>query len=1049
MKKVFFILILAGIFQVNALEVYSFKAYNPVDSDAFNERMDQDDYLQPFVVSGRVIEAGTKVSLPGVNVSIQGTSIGVTTDIDGYYSIDVPESGSILEFSFLGYKTQSVQVDRSSTVNVELVIDVRSLDEVVVIGYGTVNRRDLSTAVARVDPSRIPSLANNNITELLFGRAAGVRTTLNSAQPGGNISISVRGKGSPLIVVDGIIYPNNPLEPGSGSVELQGVNRGILSSLNPGDIESIEILKDASASIYGVSAGNGVILVTTKKGKPGRMSVNYDVNRSIVQNLEYLEPLGAPDYMRYFNELHLDKYLSDRDMVPFGTRPANLSAYVVPYTEDQIRNIGTGTNWLDQVLRSGSIDNHSLTISGGSENIRYFFSGSYFNQLGTIKESDMQRYTGRVNLSMDISKYLTFNTLFNLSRNIYSNPQAGWQAGGSGSQGFNALQAAIAYPSIVPVYDETGEYSLFSLTGNPVSLLDIMDKTSFQSIFANLSLDIQIIPQKLTAKLSYGNNNEQALRNFFIPSNVFWFQLYQSRVSIAENRRQNQTMEATLSFTEEIGTFLKINAVTGVGRYPEDWSGLNAESSDVPDAINIDGIGQATGPKTVGSYRGGAEFRSFFARSNFDFLDRYIVSVTLRRDGADRFFPENKYQNFPSVSFAWKVSNERFLEGIESINLLKPRVGYGLTGERPGELAYGIFSPGLTAISFNNGANIYIPYYLTQLDNPDFQWPINKTLNFGLDFELFNYSITGSVDAFREDRTRMNLRATTDQLSFLPTVPKNGGHQRRTGYEINIAAYPVMKHNISWTTQLNYTHFTNRWIERFPNDPVPHGGDIKDPIGTIYVYQTDGIIGVDQSIPDHQPVGARRPGSPLFVDQNNDGLLTNEDIIKFPSIPNAIVGVGNTFRYKAFDLSVFLYGQLGAWGYDYTSLWGDPLGFLASNQGGTTRIKDAWTTSNTNGTRPGAAYNESTVQGLNAGIDTRLAKRDFIRCRNITLGYNFDTARLPVYFRQIRVMLDIQNAFTITSFPGVDPEIQAAAIKGGPAPYPMSRTYSLGIKANF
>ncbi|MBE0655627.1 MAG: SusC/RagA family TonB-linked outer membrane protein, partial [Bacteroidales bacterium] len=823
----------------------------------------------------------------------------------------------------------------------------------------------------------------------------------------------------------------------------------MLAGLNPSDIESIEILKDASASIYGVSAGNGVLLITTKNGKSGRMAVTYEGNRSVIQNLKYLEPLNATEYMTYFNQLNQDKYLSDKNMEPFGVNPANLSGYTIPFTDEQIQNAGEGTDWLDKVLRTGSIDNHALTLSGGSEKIRYYFSGSYFNQLGTMEESDMRRYTGRMNLSIDLNKYLTLNTIFSLSRNNYSNPQAGWQTGGSGSQGFNALQAAIAYPSYVPVYDEFGEYSLFSLTGNPVSLLGIMDETQFQSVFANLSLDINLIPKTLTARIAYGNNNEHALRNFFVPSNVFWFQLYQSRVSISEDRRQNQTMEATLSYKKEFGTFLKIDAVTGVGRYPEDWSGLSAESSDIPDAINIDGIGQATGPRTIGSYRGGAEFRSFFIRSNFDFADRYVVSAVLRRDGADRFFPENKYQNFPSVSFAWKLSNEKFFSEIKSINLLKPRISYGLTGERPGELAYGIYSPGLTAISFNNGANIYIPYYLTQLNNPDFKWPINKTLNFGLDFEFFDRMISGSFDIFSEERTRMNIRATTDQLSLLPTVPQNGGHQKRTGYEINLSAYPVSNQNFTWTTFANLTHFTNRWIERFPNDPVPHGGVLEDPIGTIYVYETNGILGAGDPVPEHQPTGAVKPGSPLFVDQDGDGLLTDEDIIKFSAIPKAIIGYGNNFRYRDIDLGIFFYGQVGAWGNDYTSQWGDPLGFLASNQSGTTRIKDAWTTSNPDGALPGAAYNESTVQGLNAGIDTRLAKRDFIRCRNITLGYNFNSPELSRFVNQLRVFLDVQNAFILTKFPGVDPEIQASAIKGGPAPYPMTRTYSIGVKANF
>ncbi|MBK6622090.1 MAG: SusC/RagA family TonB-linked outer membrane protein [Saprospirales bacterium] len=1002
-----------------------------------------------WMVTGKVVdEPGFPLAYVSISLTNNGLIGGTQTDENGNFNLPV-STGDSLTFSYVGYETFRMAVGALSDFYVTLRVSGSILDEVVVIGYGTSSRRDLTTAVAKVDPDKIPIAANNSIPELLFGRAAGLQTTLNSSQPGGNIDVSIRGKGTPLLVVDGVIYPNRALEPDNGSVEIQGVNRGILAGLNPSDIESIEVLKDASASIYGVSAGNGVLLITTKKGRAGRINVSYDGSRSIVQNMPYLEPLNAEDYMTYFNQLSQDKYLSDKNMVPFGPNAANLNAFNPAYTAEEIAAAGDGTDWLGEVLRNGSIDNHALTVSGGTEKVKYYFSGSYFNQLGTMKSSSLRRYTGRMNLSFDLNRFLSFSTQVALNRNNYSNPQAGWQTGGSGSQGFNALQAALAYPSSVPVYDDKGAYSQFALTGNPVSLLSIMDRTNAQGVFANLALDVNIIPQILKARVSYGNNNEYALRNFYVPSDVYWFQVYQSRASISEDRRQNQTMEATLSFTKKLGNSLKIDAVGGVGRYLEDWSGINAEASDVPDAINIDGLGQATGARTIGSYRGGQEFRSLFIRTNFDFLDRYILSLAVRRDGADRFFPNNKYQNFPSASLGWKLSNESFLRNVHAIDLLKIRASYGLTGERPGELAYGIFSPDVVTITFEDGTVIHVPYILTQLDNPGFRWPINATANIGLDFELFDYRISGSFDIFQEDRTRMNIRATTDQLSLLPTTPINGGHQRRSGYEANLNINPVRSPDFNWNISANYTHFENRWIERFPNDPIPHGGALDDPIGTIYVFETDGILGIDHTIPEFQPAGALKPGSPLFVDQNGDGVLDDNDIIKYSSIPNAIIGLNNTFEYRNFDLSVFFYGQYGAWGYDYTTLWSDPLNFLAQTQSGTTGIKDVWTTFNPDGALPGVSYNETTVTGLNAGIDTRLAKRDFLRCRNITLGYTFQSPGLARYVRQLRVFADVQNAFILTDFESVDPEIQAVAIKGGPAPYPMARTYSLGVKANF
>ncbi len=988
--------------------------------------------------------------LPGVSVVIKGTTRGTTTDTEGKFRLDVPDATATLVFSFVGYEPREIAVGNQTNLTVALTPNDQTLGEVVVVGYGTMSKRNLTTAIAKVDPGKIPTPANSNVGDLLFGRAAGLQVNQQSSQPGGAINISIRGKGTPLFVVDGVIIPNSGLEPGNGSVEIQGVNRSPLAGINPSDIESIEFLKDASAAIYGVSAANGVMLITTKKGKAGRMSISYDGSHSVVNNLPYLKPLDAHDYMLYFNQLNQDKYLADRNMNPFGAAAADLSKYTSKYTNEQIQGAGHGTDWLGQVFRTGSVDNHVVSINGGTERLIYYFSGSYFNQAGTLKNSDLTRFSGRMNLAFTLSKLFRLNVNVNGNRNSYSNPQAGWQAGGSGSQGFNALQAALAYPSTVPVYNPDGTYAIFSNTGNPVSLFKIKDKTNFQGLMANTSLDIDIIPNVLTGKLLYGNSSEYSIRDFFIPDNIFWGQLYKSRASLAETRRQNQTMEATLMYKKTFGNWLKVDAVTGVGQYLEDFTGFSVEASNVPNVINTDNLASATGPKVITSYRGVNKLRSFFVRSSFDILDRYLLTLTLRRDGADKFFPDNKYENFPSVSAGWKISNENFMKGSRSLSQLKLRASYGTTGERPGSVAYGAYAPDPNAVTFNNGSVIYFPYRLTAFDNPNLRWPIAKTVNVGLDFGFLNDRVTGSVDWFLEDRTQLLSSATTAQLSILSTTPINGAHQRRKGYEVTLNSTNVQRKDFSWNTTLNLTHFRNRWVERFPNDPPALYASVTDPVGSdiLYTYKTAGILQVGQTAPAWQPANARKAGSPIFVDQNGDGKLDYQDVVSYSGIPKLIVGFGNSFTYKKFDLSVFMYGQYGAWGYDYTTLWGDPINLLSGMQSGTTRIKEAWSTSNPTGTLPGAAFNEAAV-ALDAGIDTRLVKRDFMRFRNITLGYTFNSPGLAKYIKSLRVYGDVQNAFTITKFQGVDPELQASSVKGGPAPYPMARTISLGVKANF
>ncbi len=987
--------------------------------------------------------------LSGATISVKNSERSAVSSAGGEFSINA-SVGDILLISFVGYKAQEVTVTGTAPVSVTLQEEASSMNEVVVIGYGTTTRRDISTSVAKVDPKKIPGAANNSIPELLFGRAAGLQVNQQSAQPGGNINISIRGKGTPLIVVDGVVYPNSGLEPGNGSVEVQGVNRGMLAGLNPGDIESVEFLKDASAAIYGVAASNGVMLITTKKGKAGKMMVTYDGNESFIKNMGYLKPLNATDYMTYYNQLSKDKYLADKNMAPFGSVAVDLSGFTPKFTDAQIQSAGAGTDWLGQVLRSGRIDNHAVALNGGSDKVVYYFSGSYFNQEGTLKGSGLTRYTGRLNVSFEMNKFLKLNASINANRNNYSNPQAGWQTGGSGTQGFNALQAALAYPSYLPVRDNNGNYTLFGFTGNPVSLLDISDRTNFNGMLSNISLDFTILPKILTGKISYGYNSEYAVRDFYIPKTVYWGQLYRATGNIAEDRRQNQTMEATLSFKKSFGDFVKLDAVAGVGQYIDNYTGVSVEAFGMLDAINTANIASATSFGTPTSYRGQDKYRSFFARANFDFFDRYVVALSVRRDGADKFFPDNKYQYFPSASVAWKVSNESFLRDIDVISLLKLRSSYGVTGERPGTAAYGGYAADNTSATFNSGSTIYIPYQVIRFDNPGLKWPVTNTLDVGFDFGFFKDRITGSFDWFTEDKTRLLSNATTPQLSIISTSPINGGRQRRTGYEFTLNTDNIRSKDFTWSTNINVTHFKAWWQERFPNDPPPPYAGVKDPFGTIYVYKTNGILQPGQTAPAWQPAtgGASRPGAPIFVDQNGDKKLDNKDVVQYNGNPNIILGVGNTFRYKNIDLGIFLYGQFGAWGNDYTTLWGDPLSLLSNNQSGTDRIKDAWSTSNPTGTLPGVAFNESAL-GISPGIDIRLMRRDFLRCRNITLGYTFNNASLSKYVKSLRVYADVQNAFIITSFKTIDPEIQAASIKGGPAPYPMARTYSLGVKASF
>jgi len=1006
---------------------------------------------QDISVSGTVTSRADGETLPGVTVTNTASGQSTATDANGKFTIRA-NAGAVLRFSFVGFVTKE-QAARTATLNILLDSKSNDLNEVVVVGYGTALRKDLVNSVSKIDPKDVPQAANSSVAQLVFGRTPGVAAVQRSAEPGGNIQLSIRGKGDPIVIIDGVQMSSTALEPGNSGVanELNGVRRGGFAGLNPDDIESMEFLKDASAAIYGVNAGNGVVLITTKKGRAGRTSVSYDGSRSYSVNNKYLEPLTANAYMEYFNQLKRDQYLFNNNMAPYGNvAPGTFNA---PFTADQVANAGEGTDWLDLTLRDGSIDNHNVTISGGSEKLTYYFSGGYFDQNGTVRNSGMKRYTGRTNLNFFLTKWLSLNGNISGSRANYANSTAGWQTGSGGNQSFGSLQAAIAYPRSMPVYDDAGRYSLFQVTGNPVSLLDIKDNTVFNSLNTIVSLDFKIIGDDLRAKLLYGNNNESSNRDFFVPSTTFYYQMYRSRGSRNQADRVNQTMEAQLTYKKNLfDNKLNVDLLGVVGQYQLDASNFGAASADMQDGINTNDLRSGTGAIAVESSRRYEKKRSYLGRANFQLLDKYILQVTGRYDGYSQFFPENKYAFFPSVTAGWKISNEPFLKDVKFLDMLKLRGSMGITGDATNAFAYASYSPDNTLISFNSGTTQIIPYTLSQLDQPNLTWPKLKQKNLGLDFSFFNSRIAGAVELFREDETRIiNTSAPTAPLSFFGTQPVNGAHRVRKGWEGSISTVNVRSENFKWNSSFNITHMRYDWKERFEFDVLNPGVNATDPINSIYVFKTDGLIQIGETLSAAQqalPARGRLPGNPRILDLNGDGKLDAEDIVRYDSAPNLTIGFGNTFSYKNFDFNVSFYGRTGGYGFNVLRNWANAANFVSGNQSGISETMDIWSTTNPQGTIPGVAFDQGAL-GLPAGLDVDIQKTDFIRCRNIGLGYTVNDSFLTRHLSNLRLFVDVQNPFIITNYKIADPEVQVGNVKGGAAPYPVATTYSLGIKAGF
>lgn len=1010
-----------------------------------------------IVITGTVIDE-TGEPLPGTTVSVKGTTIGNITNEDGIYSIKVPDKDAILVFSYIGMKTQEIQVGEKKTIDVELEPLLSELEEVIIVGYGIVSKKNLTTAISKVSPDEISNAANSNMSQMLLGRAAGLQATVASAQPGGNVDISIRGAtSSPIYVVDGVVIPDRSLEPSiGGMVTPSSVNRSGLAGLNPEDIESVEVLKDASASIYGIGAANGVILITTKKGKAGNLNISYEGSFSITRNYDYPTPLNAQEYMNNVNIFTKERYLYDKKMVPYGDTPYD-NGWSPSFSEQEISNAKT-TNWKDEILQNGKITNHSITINGGSNNLNYYVSGNYFDQEGSVINSGMQRFALRSNVGANLLSFIKLTTAINLNYNKYKNSSVGGTGGGRGPEALGALAAALTYPPYLSVYDENGNYTAFRTVPNAVGMSEIDDKTNSYGTYLNFTGDFTIIKNMLTVRLLYGNNLESSRRSMYIPSNVYFDQKYQSRGNLGEYRRMNQTMEGMLMFNKNFFDMIDFDFVAGMGRYLREETNIVTTYDGQHDAIRNDNLSSVTGVVVPYSGHEKDEKRSQFMRASFDILDRYVVSGTFRRDGTDKFFPDKKYSVFPAVSAAWKISNESFLKDVSWLNLLKLRASYGVTGsDNLGSTLYGTYGPSSLIVIFDNNSSKFTPIISNGLDYPDVTWEKTIMKDIGIDFYLLKDRISGSFDLFRNDITERLGQANTDPLSMYATRPINGSHQRRQGWDATLKTKNILKKDFSWSSLLTFTKYNSQWIERMPN--YDYNSYEKRGVVTTssrYYYKTDGIINADRSnMPESQktlPTGAQMPGYPIIVDKDGSGDITIDDIYMDDLIPDIYIGFGNTFTYKGFDLDIFMYSQLGVVKNNYALEWAIPTNFSNQESNSNVYANRIWNSqTNPNGTLPGIAYSLASVTlPGGAGTDVRYQDASFLRFRNITLGYNIKGSQLGLLGKTItnaKIYIDAQNPITITNFEGFDPEVTTGgSYKGGKAEYPQTRTFSVGLK---
>lgn len=1024
-------------------------------------------------IVGRITDAAGE-SLIGATVTQRGTKNATITDFDGNYKLTAPLDAE-LEVSYIGYETQVIKAGGKNSINITLKEDAALLDEVVVVGYGTMKKRDLTGAVSSVKMDDNPITTVGSVSQILAGKAAGLQVNTVSAQPGGSANFRIRGAASPndgmndpLILIDG--FPVNNTEEQKFGYYGRGSGNNILATINPNDIESIEVLKDASSSaIYGSRAGNGVIIITTKRGKKGDATVKYSGTATVQSMANPYEVLNAKDFMIQRNRYKREKFLFDNKIAPYGNNlETNVSSPYAPYyTDQEIANPVNDTNWFDAVTRTGFQTQHNVSVNGGTEQTQYMISGNFFKQEGVIKENDLTRFSGRINLDQKLSKYVKMGINVN-----YSNNESNEVAITSG-QGETAtiLNGAAQFNPLLPIRNEDGSFSQNSqatFIANPVSLLDITNKLTKERLLANAYIEIEPI-ENLKLKANVGMDRNYQKSKIYLPKTTQKGKDYGGRADIGQSDQKDYLFEFTANYNKIFGEH-NINGLIGYSFEQRNREGVSLSNDDfLTDGFLFNNIGAGRNPKpSVGSSLSKNEMASFFGRVNYSYKDRYLLTATLRADGSSYFAPNHRWGYFPSVSLGWRFIDENFMDFAKPVmSNAKLRASYGQTGRSAiGDYVLSYYSVGKNNV-FGGVENQGV--YMSQIGNPDLKWETTVEWNFGLDLGFFNNRLNVTAEYFTREVIDLINTRNLQSYNEVTSIRWNVGKTQSKGFELTVNTQNIQSKDFEWSTDLTFSFYRDRWKERDPFWKPNAWSEYDEPIRYSHGYLSDGIIQVGETL-EHMPNAL--PGQVKLKDINGyqrdangnimyddrgfalktgepDGKLDNADMVRLNnSDPGYLYGINNTFRWKGFDLNIYLYGQLDKQIYtSYKDVWltgsGNYSGISELNRAYNMPVtaKDVWAHDNQNAQRPGYLQGASGNYGVG---DYNKQNAAFLRCRNITLGYNFKMNTSKKLFSNIRVYFDAQNPFTITKYDGVDPETDDSSWA-----YPNVRSYSLGVDITF
>ena len=998
-------------------------------------------------ITGTVTDESGAI-LPGTSVSLKGTSKGTTTDATGKYTINVADNTVTLVFSFTGYNSQEVVVGNRSVINVQMKVNNQSLDEIVVVGYGQVRKSDLTASVASVKAADIKSIVPTSLEQGLAGRATGVVVTQASGAPGGAVTVRVRGPNSissgsePLYVVDGIpIYSDNESS-GSGG---NRISSNALASINPSDIESMEILKDASGTaIYGSRGSNGVILITTKRGKAGVTKIDYEGSQSFLTVAKKLDMMNATQYGEYQN------------------LRASSRGQSVPYANPS--QLGQGVNWQDEVLRTGSIMNHQLSFSGGSEKTQFLVSAGYFKENGIVKSTDFERFSLRVNLD---SKFLNDKVRLGVSSLISKTGQNAIPTDRNGPGG--AIITVLGQSPIGTVYNPDGSYNLQSYDGrfltNPLAeVQEVIDRDNGLRFLGTTYLQFELA-KDLYFKTSVGIDLTSNNRETYYSDKTRLGRERNRSYELGNRNITNVLNENILSYSKTFGKS-RIDAIGGY-TYQTDNNRFGTSSSNnfTYNDFDVNNIQDGVTFLQPSSGKQSWVLQSFLARVNYSLMDKYLLTLTMRRDGSSKFGPNNKWANFPSVAFAWKLKDEAFMRDLPAISDAKIRLSYGITGNS--QIPIGRSLSSLAGDNYLINGAVVAGVRETRVANPDLRWETTKMANFGLDLGFMNGKLTASFDYFNNTTTDLLLNVALAPTTGFQTALQNSGTLNNRGFEASVSYNAINTKNFRWDVKLDASTVRNEVTDLAGAPPFyaffgtststgshlgPEGSYVAvgKPLGGWNGYEFIGIWKSADEIKNNPSIaGIDKPGYPRYRDVNGDGKIDIGDrtYLGDPN-PSLIWGFNSSFTYKSLDFSFFFRGSHGG---KIRNLQASEHADGVGNYNQYAIVAtDSWTTTNTSASRPIVDATREFPSFFRRS-SFFIEDGSFVRLVNTQVGFKIPSNK---YIRSARVYVSGQNLLTFTKYTGFDPEVS----NGGQSPlnrgddydaYPRARRFTVGVQLGF